>query len=362
MRHALKLVPALLWGMFVGTGCSLLVNFDPDGQKCDELGGCLPGYGCQAGKCVAGADAGRLPCGGCGAGEKCIESTQNCVPNTCQYTRCAVGSICNQDLGTPTCRPVIAPALGHPCTDDADCAAGNTNRFCYRGAIQNDNAQGSLRTGVCVERCLPFGGGCLTNGATCRSFNLGLDAGATNICVPDNFLFGCRTDNDCLDPSFVCTVYDNPNLGPATVCDAVLATGAQPQSQCTGSKADGGTLPYCGNGLCLPQNGSAAKCGSLCTTGTCLTGQTCVETEITIRQTPRHIPMCQPAATHCKVCANDAACGADAPRCNFLGQNFYCLSACSTTPGQFVSCPTGQRCAQTPDAGLRCIPNAGTCP
>lgn len=366
MRTDSRLLPALFVGVLIGTGCSLLVNFDPEGQRCDETGGCLPGYGCVAGKCTAGVDAGRLPCNGCGAGEKCLESTQTCVPNTCQFTRCAVGSICNQDTGTPNCRPVISPALGHPCTDDADCAINGSNRFCLRGAIQNDNPQGSLRTGVCVERCLQFGGGCLTTtaGVACRDFRLGLDAGVTSLCTPENLLFACRTDQDCLDPSFVCTVYDNPQLGPATVCDAVLATGAQPQAVCSTSKADGGTAPYCGNGLCLPQtqSGNAPRCGQLCTTGTCQAPQTCVETEITVRGTPRHVPMCQPdGGSFCKPCADDRACLPDAPRCTPLGFNIVCLSACSQTPGQFPSCPAGQQC-RVLDAGVsRCVPNSGSC-
>lgn len=364
MRTAPKLSIALLSSLVLATGCSLLVNFDPDGQKCDTDSQCLEGYGCEAGVCREGvAPVVTSPCGNCAPGFKCLAASESCVPNTCLYTRCPVGSICNESLGTPTCRPVVSPSLGHPCTEDVDCSQGGSNRFCYRGAIQNDDEAGSLRTGVCVERCLPAGGGCLTEGASCREFPLSVDAGATQLCVPDNLLFGCSNDFDCLDSAFACTVFDNPNLGPATVCDAVLTTGAQPGAACTTTRADGGAGAYCENGLCLANRGTAGTCGSACAEGTCPTGQVCGQVQFTVAQTPRHVPMCLPAKTHCAGCLSDDACNADAPHCTRLGAggNFFCLSRCSQTPGTFPSCPAGQQCSLLADAGY-CVPDIGFCP
>ncbi|MDY7228498.1 hypothetical protein [Hyalangium rubrum] len=42
------------------SGCSLLLDFDPEGQPCDSQNRCLEGYTCQAQVCVSspGADGG----------------------------------------------------------------------------------------------------------------------------------------------------------------------------------------------------------------------------------------------------------------------------------------------------------------
>lgn len=364
MRSLLKLLIPFSLAAVVGAGCSLLVNFDPEGQPCDDQGGCLAGYGCVDRRCVKGADGGTSVCGTCGPGMKCLENTRSCVPNTCQYTRCVVGSICTEDTGTPVCRPVQSPALGHPCVEDVDCSVNGANRFCLRGAVQSDNAEGTLRTGICVERCPQFGGACLTSGATCRPFALGLDAGVTSLCVPDNLLASCRTNDDCIDPSFVCTVFDNPNLGPATLCDAPLTTGTQPFLPCTSSKADGGTLPYCGNGLCIPQDPIAAvqpTCGSLCNEGTCATSQVCRPVEFTVKGTPRFIPMCIPAPSACKPCADSSSCNADAPRCTLVGTRNLCLADCVPDGGTANSCPGDTTCQATGTNQFHCLPPAG-CP
>lgn len=37
--------------LMVSTGCSLLVDFDPENQPCDSVGACLPGYTCIDEKC-----------------------------------------------------------------------------------------------------------------------------------------------------------------------------------------------------------------------------------------------------------------------------------------------------------------------
>ncbi|MBJ6759314.1 hypothetical protein JGU66_00980 [Myxococcaceae bacterium JPH2] len=60
--------PLRFFGPFVAlclSACSLLVDFDPEGQPCDK-GQCLPGYVCQNDVCVpgesdGGSDAGSLP-------------------------------------------------------------------------------------------------------------------------------------------------------------------------------------------------------------------------------------------------------------------------------------------------------------
>src|SRR5690348_11979485 len=44
---------ALAVGLLLA-GCSLIVQFDPDGQPCGQNGECLAGYACVAGQCRKG--------------------------------------------------------------------------------------------------------------------------------------------------------------------------------------------------------------------------------------------------------------------------------------------------------------------
>jgi len=49
-------------------GCSLLVDFDPEGQPCDAKNQCLPGYQCVNNACVS---TGAKPDGGTGGTSLC---------------------------------------------------------------------------------------------------------------------------------------------------------------------------------------------------------------------------------------------------------------------------------------------------
>ncbi|WP_224244049.1 hypothetical protein [Hyalangium gracile] len=48
------------------TACSLLVDFDPEGQPCEPDGGCLEGYSCVDMQCVS--SPGDTPDGGVSGG------------------------------------------------------------------------------------------------------------------------------------------------------------------------------------------------------------------------------------------------------------------------------------------------------
>ncbi len=54
MRRPLRsflLLAALIPGL---SGCSLLLDFDEEGQPCDDRNRCLSGYTCEDGTCTAG--------------------------------------------------------------------------------------------------------------------------------------------------------------------------------------------------------------------------------------------------------------------------------------------------------------------
>jgi hypothetical protein len=60
------------------SGCSLISDFDPEGQPCDAQGRCLEGYVCRDKVCVAspgaGADGGTLGGNRCEASDGCPEA------------------------------------------------------------------------------------------------------------------------------------------------------------------------------------------------------------------------------------------------------------------------------------------------
>lgn len=72
MRRPLRsLVPLAALGLGL-SACSLLLDFDEEGQPCDNRNECLSGYTCEDGVCVSGngpaSDAGTRPDAGTDAG------------------------------------------------------------------------------------------------------------------------------------------------------------------------------------------------------------------------------------------------------------------------------------------------------
>ncbi len=344
------------------SACSLLLRFDPEEQPCSQTGECLPGYVCRSGLCakVVETDA----CGGCAEGQRCLASTRTCVANDCAHKKCWAGSRCVDNGGTPTCTAVAAPGLGQLCSDDFSCLVdgGTANRICLRGAIQVIQNGGMLRPGICVERCGP-GGTCLTAGAVCSRFSLGLAHASVQLCVPPGLINACTSDRPCADDDLVCTVFDHPAVGAATLCDQRLPGGARAGEACQLVSTDAGAL--CANGLCIPRVASANQaqtCGEPCDEGTCDGGR-CALVEFGVQGLVRHIPMCVKEPTYCRSCAADAGtvCGPDAPRCSGgAAAAPSCLSACNPDAGGFPTCPASQECTLL-DAGFRCLVPASTC-
>jgi hypothetical protein len=348
-------------------GCSLLLNFDPEGQPCDNSGGCLKDYGCGADKrCHKGVDGGSQACL---PGERRSVVTGKCVPNTCQFRHCGVGSFCSDDAGIPSCRDFVQPNLGHVCVDDGQCALEGTNRVCYRGAVQINNYGGALRTGACVETC-DGTNACLTPGAVKKTYALGADGGSSCLCVPEGVFTPCATNDGCRDDGLVCTVFDHPAIGPSTFCDSP-GSGSEIGQACVLNPAlsDGGSAgALCKNGLCVPRalgEGEQGVCGELCDVragaSTCTGGKPCALAEFSVVSVIHHVPLCVSQPSRCANCTLDGGtCAIDAPHCTSLQNELRCLSACSADAGAFAACPGSLVCALT-DAGYRCTPPAGAC-
>ncbi|HLL03644.1 MAG TPA: hypothetical protein VK539_23880 [Myxococcaceae bacterium] len=66
------------------SACSLITDFDPEGQPCDVLGRCLEGYVCRNNVCVespgAGTDGGSLALPLCPGSEGCPEAASHPAP------------------------------------------------------------------------------------------------------------------------------------------------------------------------------------------------------------------------------------------------------------------------------------------
>lgn len=352
--------PLLASLALAGAGaCSLILNFDPEGQPCDGHGRCLPGYACQAGACKK-VSVPNDPCGGCPLGQRCDRATVACVPDSCVLHRCPAGTACVEQSGVTSCETVAPPALGSSCTDDASCGAG---RVCWRTSVQSDLGGGALGPGVCVEPC-PVSGGCLTTGAVCRTFAVPLRSTPVTACLPQNVLSACASDSACADDGLVCTIFDHPLLGAATLCDAPRATGAAVGEACAVTQGSAGDA-LCKNGLCVPRTfepSQSPRCSQVCNETSCPSGQQCVLTEFQLLGAVRQMPLCVASPALCGACPSGPVdCAPDAPRCSTIAGSKRCLPACTGDAGPSSACPSGFACAAI-DGGARCVPVSGTCP
>lgn len=141
------------------SGCSLLVQFDPETQPCDSAGACLAGYACvlvnDAGVCRS-TDGGTVDAGASDSGVMCAARETNC------------GDGRDDDCdGQTDCIDVDCANLG--CNDGNPCSTGET---CSSGACrggsqvicnsppnscQAQNGSCDLATGRCLYSSLPDG-------------------------------------------------------------------------------------------------------------------------------------------------------------------------------------------------------------
>jgi hypothetical protein len=348
--------PRLILLASLATGCSLWLNFDPEGQPCGPGNACLAGYGCTPQHlCSRSYDAGPADsCGGCPQGQRCLPFSKKCVPDDCANKKCPVGYACQQDGGTPSCVGVQASQIGSSCFDTAQCTAP---LVCWLGPILVRQPALTQQAGACVLPCNAIGACPADAGLTCQAFPLGLGTGGANLCLPPDLLWPCANDAQCADDGLVCTTYDEPSVGAGNICDGPAPGGASPGSAC--SPNDGGLL--CANGLCLahlPPAGAEARCGELCDTNTCRAGEICHVVELDLSDR-RFVPMCLSTFSACASCAagSDAGpCGPDAPVCSVLDGGLFCFADCADG-GQV--CPSNSACDL---ASHLCLPVAGTCP
>ncbi|HZH02388.1 MAG TPA: hypothetical protein VEY30_01310, partial [Myxococcaceae bacterium] len=341
MRPALReLAAALAAGMALGAlvgACSLSARFEEEGRPCGAGGTCAQGYSCVENECRAVDGA----CPECPEGTVCDPSSRTCIASSCATRICAVGFSCVEEESGTRCRPILR-GLGQSCTRDAQCTVEGPGRVCYSGTVQQSS--GALRPGFCVETCTSPGAACQTPQATCQNFKLGLGASDVNLCVTPQLVSSCTRNADCGSGDLICTVFDHPQVGPASFCDSPLKDGAGIGEACS-TAAGGGAL--CANGLCVPREpaaGQAARCGELCAEGTCQSGS-CQPVEFRTPAQARFIPVCVTESTACRPCPSGAAaCGADAPRCTTYGGQPRCLAECALDAGPGSTCPTGYTC------------------
>lgn len=332
----------------LASACSLFLNFDPSGQPCNAQGQCISGYQCVAQKCELGepCPTGSVP-----------GPSSSCLPVHCDGTACAVGLMCvENDGGAASCLPATDRSqLGFGCGQDTDCPS---NRVCMRGTLAADATSLAPRPGICVEPCAA---GSICSGvehAACRTFQLAFASGTASFCVPQPFAKGCLNSGECSAGGQVCTLFDNPSLGPVGFCDASLTGGAPAGQSCDGARGALGGI--CASGLCLPA--PVGQCRSLCAQAADCPAGVCTPGEyVGPLGTLRHIPICVGAASVCTDCTaqGNGACGPDAPHCVARATAHRCLSACTPDAGQAAPCAAGFSCAAVAAGFNFCVPVGG---
>jgi len=348
--------------------CTLLTNFDPDGQPCDYDGSCLPGYGCVAGQCRKGADGGTGGQGGggglgggaggggggssgpcvpaCASDQACVNG--RCLPLTCAASTCATGAVC---VGT-SC---VAKACVDVACDGGVCSAGQcVPTACGLGRCTGGKA---CRNGTCVDvSCTglscPAAQGCVRGACTaCLAREVDCANGSDDDC---DGLVDCA-DPDCAtrtcDDGNGCTtgeVCSNSACSGGTVtlcnspgpCQTAPGTCDPPTGQCVYQpRADGascGTPPSqrCCSGVCVDITSSLGNCGG-CGLA-CAPGQQC----LTVAQATC---VGAPAATTGRcTCSTGAACPAAQACGGMAGFSTWC------SPSSANQCAAGEVRDQVP--------------
>lgn len=314
-----------------GAGCSLLVQFDPEGQPCGPSSECLAGYACVDGGCTrgtGGGDGGTCSPGSCTTPGPCESG-----PGTCE-------------LSTGRCQ-YVPKGLDEPCSDEDQCTAG-------------DRCDGSGRcVPVTTTRCTTPPGPCFADAGTCSA--------TSGACVypllPANA--PCEDGNLCTVGE-VCSATGTCGGGTTRLCTSPPNTCTEPSGTCFPST--GCIYAPRANSTCDDRN--ACTVGDTCDGGACISGRVCPP------PAPCQVGTCADGGCTYVPAAEGSSCGAAASlRC--CGGN--CVDISSTTQhcgGCGIACIAGYACesvaATTTCTGFtpantsgRCTCNnlaVGTCP
>lgn len=236
----------------IGSGCSLLVHFDPESQPCDSAGACLTGYFCSdAGLCQSRGDAGdnctatETACGD-GADNDC-DGAKDCADSDCgglgcnDLNACTTGETCSGGTcGRGSAVVCNTPPPNSPCLNpNGSCEAG-TGRCVYPtmadGSLCGAGQAVRCCAGTCVNLTIsgPNCGGCgiaCSGTQTCQPIEqstcgVGEPANTSGRC-------GCAAGSACPN---------RQTCGTDGRCYPNAASDCAPSQQV----ADGGTCaPYC---------------------------------------------------------------------------------------------------------------------
>lgn len=331
--------------------CSLIVQFEPEGQACGPAGECLAGYTCVAGACTRG-DAGS-GCTGvvCNSPGPCQEPNGTCNPSTgrCVYppraanTQCSDNDQCTQ---------------GERCDGDGGCAPLTVTRCdSPPDRCRADAGTCNPATGACDYPIIPAGSACddgnpCTVGERCDAART-CAGGSARLCnQPPSacaaLVGSCDPQRGCVYPpaAGVTSCSDNSACTQGDYCDA---------GSCVSGPSCPPPLP-CQVGTCQADGGctyavapDGTSCGALasrrCCSGNC----------IDISSNPSHCGGCGIACTLGTTCESVAATN----QCTLAPANT--TARCSCVAGPSNTCPLGQSCFSLTDGG-RCSPtDAGHC-
>jgi hypothetical protein len=344
---------------FSSAACSLIVQFDPDGQPCGPNSECLAGYACSSGRCHRLATDGGDLCAGvtCTTPGPCQEGNGVCDPptGTCVYAAKPLGRTCDdQDLCTQ----------GEKCDGDGGCAPATRTRCDTPSQrCQTDAGVCDATTGTCTYDLLPSGASCedgdpCTVGETCGAGNF-CSGGSARICnTPPNTctqLTGtCDSIRGCVyAPRAGATCDDNNTCTQGDACDAgtcVPGPSCPPPAAClAGTCQANGTCSYapaadgvscganqsqrCCGGACVDISSSAAHCGG-CNIA-CKSGFACESVAVQTLCSPFNPPntsgRCTCDSTMVASCPNTQTCRAASPG----------LNRC--TPPDAAACAPGEK-------------------
>lgn len=349
-----------------GTGCALLLEFDPEGFACEDTSECLSGWVCSsAGRCVEPGSGACTPA--CGPFEKCVADVCEAHCSLDGRTRaCPAGQLC--EAGACTAAP--KGSLGEACLSDEDCTIISEKSTCLLPYYGLNSAPEGSRTGFCTQSCRTDGE-CGGSATTCSSFGgetaVNPPFPLTQLCAPPSFL-ACNREDECTASGLTCGVYALrfPTLRVVRACrQPTTATGRNVGEVCSPAIA-------CRNGLCLPDDGGvnrvcAMPCGADadCDASMPEAGARCLVAMLDLASeaanpTPKlRTPVCVPGGQSLLLncTANATTCNLDAPHCVSFngGADSLCAPGCAE-PDAAQRCPTTARSCETVGDGDYCGP------